>query len=99
MESEEYRADEGVASDIAAAIDILRRLVRGKRLDHGLKGIKVSIGGVSTGGQEPGVIDCKVTIQADSAANLKTIKGKFPKKDGWKCTDGADGKSSVCTNP
>jgi len=96
MESEKHRADEDVASDIASAIDILRRLVRGKHLDHGLKGIKVSIGGnVSTGGQGPGVIDCKVTIEADSAADLKTIKTKLGA--GWTCTDGKN-NTSVCIN-
>jgi hypothetical protein len=98
--SEKNRADEDLASDLAAAIDILPRLLRGRHLHHhhGLKGIRVDVGPAKGDDQGPEVIDCKVTIEADDAASLKAIKGKFKASDGWTCTDGKN-NTSVCTNP
>jgi hypothetical protein len=105
MLSEKHRTDEDVTSDIAAGIEVLRRLVHGKHLDHGLQGITVTIGGdASTGGQGHGVAaKCSVSISADSKAHLDKIKKSLP-GDGWTCTDGPDdpktgNKTSVCENP
>jgi hypothetical protein len=99
MESEKHRANDDVASDVAAGIEVLRRLVRGKHHRHGFKGIEVSVGPAKGGGeQEPGVIYCKVKIEGDTPGDRDKIKGKFPAKEGWTCTNTGD-KTATCTNP
>jgi len=99
--SEKHRADEDLASDIAAAIDILPRLVRGRHFHHhdGLKGIEVSVGPArGDDDHDPEVIYCKVKIEGDTKADRDAIKAKFPSKDGWTCTNTGD-KTATCTNP
>jgi hypothetical protein len=94
------RADVDVveASDLSAAIDILPRIVRGRRLPRGIKGVKVDVGPASGKGQEPGVAYCKVTIEGDTTKDRDAIKAKFTKSEGWTCTN-TGAKTATCTNP
>jgi len=91
------RADESVASDVAAVIDLLQKVVRGRRLDPGLEGIDVHIGE-----EGPGVILCEVDIRGDSKADRTKIKKKFKTSEGWTCKDTSTTGppwTATCTNP
>ena len=92
-EQEVERPDDTVGGDLAVAVDLLRRLVRGKSFDPGFGGLQVSVGE-----PEPGVIECTVDITGDTPADRDAIKAKFKKKDGWTCTNTGD-KTATCTNP
>ena len=89
-------ADDSLASDVAAAIGVLRRVARGRVFDPGLDGIVVTIGGEG----EPGnfVVYCQVDIKGDTTADRDKIKKKFPKSEGWTCTNTGD-TTATCKNP
>jgi hypothetical protein len=87
------RGDDDVASDVAAVIDLLPRVLRGKSFGSGFDGLQVSVEE-----PKPGVVYCVVTINGDNKADRDAIKAKFPKSEGWTCKDKSD-KKAVCTNP
>jgi hypothetical protein len=93
MTETKIKKDVGLASDVAAVIDLFPRIVRGRAFEPGFDGIKVSVEE-----PKPGVVYCTVTIKGDTQADRDAIKAKFPESEGWKCKD--TGKTTAtCSNP
>jgi hypothetical protein len=93
--SEKHRADEDLASDVVAGIDVLERLTHGKHLSR-LESIRVSIGPAEPDQGGPKFAECQVDIKGDTKGDRDTIKKIFTDK-GWSCTNTGD-KTATCTS-